>query len=180
MDGVTIEPLNPDLMRELAPDLVELDGVIYRKLFDGYADRAWTADDFCRNAPHRHELSCVARHPGEDGSPTVVGFWVASRRNLTTVQVERLAVQPALQNKGIGKALFASARELAGAAGARQMMLYVNAVNRTAIAFCEVLGFSQLTGERLETLVGDQPNTTIQNNFVFIDDVHHHAMLATL
>lgn len=179
MDGVSIDQLNAGLIRELAPGLVELDRIIFRKLFDGYADRAWTEDDFGQEAPHRHELSCVARSSGDEGTQ-VVGFWVASRRNLTTVHIERVAVHPSWQGKGIGKALFAAARDLAAAAGARQMMHYVNAVNRTAIAFCEIVGFSQLTGDRLKSLVGDQPGTTIQNNFVFIDDVHHHAMLVTL
>ena len=72
------------------------------------------------------------------------------------------------------------AKELARRAGAEDMALFVNAVNRSAIAFFEVLGFAQVKGEPLVTLVADQPGRTIENNLVFVEYNHFHALKLTL
>ena len=60
------------------------------------------------------------------------------------------------------------------------MTLFVHATNRSAIAFFEVLGFTQLTGKPLAEFVADDPDTTIENNFVFIDGSHNQAMYLAL
>ena len=171
MEGLSVDLLTEALTEELLPELIALDRIIFDAIGDRYGDHVWREEHFQKRLEQKWQLSCLARTQGR-----LVGFWIASRRSPTTVHTHRVATHPEQQGQGVGKAMFELARKQAAQVGAGQMTLFVVLANRTAIAFYERVGFSQLKGDPLSEFIGDRPHAAIENNLVLMEGIHYRAM----
>jgi ribosomal-protein-alanine N-acetyltransferase len=88
----------------------------------------------------------VALVAGGPQSGSVLSFAVASLLP-PQAELETIAVAPASQRQGLGEFLFHALATELQAAGIREILLEVRSSNRPALAFYQLLGFSQ-TGIR--------------------------------
>lgn len=82
-----------------------------------------------------------------DGSGSVVGYsctWHVVAAGETEAHLLRIAVDPSLQRRGIGRDLLAAVTARASAEGATRVLLEVGASNLPARALYEALGFTEI------------------------------------
>jgi ribosomal-protein-alanine N-acetyltransferase len=121
--------------------VVELDALMLSTLGRDYSETGWTEENFRYDLPFKWELSRLAVN-GE----RMAGFWIASASVPGNCHTHRVAVHPAYQGQGIGRAMFeALARDArAHGPGVETMTLEVGYGNCAAKAFYRELGFESL------------------------------------
>jgi ribosomal protein S18 acetylase RimI-like enzyme len=157
-----VERLSREALERWMGDAVRLDALTIERLGRAFSDEAWGEENFRRDVPGKWELSRFALLDNR-----FAGYWIASAPSAGACHTHRVAVDPECIGRGVGRAMFESVWEDAGAA---TMTLEVGYANAGALAFYERLGFRRLGREGIfEYLIARG-----RQAFVF-DDYHEEA-----
>lgn len=146
-----IRILNRALAAGLAVDLTRLDQMMLAQSGRDYTDEAWDERHFLMDVPGKWDHSAVALGPGS----SLLGFIVASRSAHPAVGVylHRVAVDPEVRGRGVGRELLQAVLDQAVRQGASRVTMSISVRNQGAARFYARLGFRRLDGPELAEIV---------------------------
>lgn len=138
---VELRPLDRRLLERRLDELIALDAVVRAELGDAYSHESWGRREFLAERSGKWRYS-MAAFVGE----RLAGFVIASRE-AAAVHLHRLAVAPALRNRGIAGMLVGAVEAAARRDGLVRLGLSVGSDNAPALAFWERHGFRPLDAD---------------------------------
>lgn len=130
-------PLAPFTIRPLSaqdlPAVLRIQDAIFR-------DSAWTANDYACSIQEPGGLA-LAAEKNEADSRHLAGF-LAARSVLDEAELLNLAVDPACQRSGIGRALLREALRMLASRGVQKLYLEVRSSNQAALGLYYSEGFT--------------------------------------
>lgn len=140
---VAVTRLTRERLAENLDRIVSLDAATRAELGSTYSEEEWRAEQFLRVLPGKFQNSLVIL-----GTEGVAAFVIASRPQPELLHIHRLAVAPAMRERGLATCLVEALVKRARREGVKRIHLKVHPSNRAARTFYRKLGFKPMEASR--------------------------------